>query len=354
MNNSRPTSGVVLRNTRIGFSLRINPRVPVAFVLLGSLLAALAVWSIGIGAEGLSPGTVISSLLGRGDPTSNFIVNELRLPRVAIAVLEGVALATAGAILQGVSRNPLAAPEIIGITAGANLAVVITLFIFAGVPFLVLSGAALVGGIAASVIVYLLAWNGGSSPTRLILIGVGISMAMQAVVMGVVLSMPIYSATTSVVFMSGSVYGLTWTQLGPMAVITLLLLPLVYLQSKNLDALQMGDDMAGSLGLRLEVNRLILVVLAVALASTSVAVAGPITFVGLMAPHMTRFIVGGAHSAVLPITGLLGGIIVLASDTLARTVFAPIDIPVGVVTAIVGVPYFLYLLFKSQNTERGI
>lgn len=312
-----------------------------------ALSAAALVLSIGLGDYPMTPGEVIRTLLGHGQAGQAFVVLELRLPRALVALAVGVLLGLSGAVLQGLTRNPLAAPEVIGVSAGANAAAVILIVALPSVPIAVLAPAAFAGALIATAVVYGLAWRGGASPVRLLLLGVGVTTVGYAVVMGVVSTVDeVIHASQIVTFMAGSVYGTGWRELAALAPWLVLLVPLTLVAARSLDALSLGDAVARGLGMRLERRRLSLLALAAGLAGLGVAVAGPVGFVGLMAPHIGRRLVGGAHAALLPVSAIIGGTIVIVADAAARTAFAPIDIPVGVVTAVVGAPYLVWLLAR--------
>jgi iron complex transport system permease protein len=288
---------------------------------------------------------VLLALLGEGDPGSSFVVTELRLPRALVAFGVGAGLAASGVILQGLTGNALAAPELVGVSAGANTAAVVAIVVLPDLPVAVLPICAFVGALCASALVYALAWRGGSSPTRLLLVGVAITTLGYAVVLGVISSVDdIIHASQLVTFIAGTVYGRGWTELATLLPWLALLLPLALLSARDLDSLVLGDQTAGALGLRIEPARLRLLAVAAGLAGVAVAVAGPVGFVGLMAPHAARRLVGASHAAILATAVMLGGCLVLVADALARTAFAPVDIPVGVVTAVVGAPYLIWLL----------
>jgi iron-siderophore transport system permease protein len=310
----------------------------------GLSLVAL-ILTVGLGEYPVAPGDVLLALLGQCDPSSSFVVTELRLPRALVAFGVGAGLAASGVILQGLTRNALAAPELVGVSAGANTAAVIAIVVLPNLPAAALPVCAFVGALATSVLVYALAWRKGSSPTRLLLVGVAITTLGYAIVLGVISSVDdLIHASQLVTFIAGTVYGRGWPELASLVPWLALLLPLALLYARDLDSLNLGDDAASALGLRLEAARLRLIALAAGLAGAAVAVAGPVGFVGLMAPHAARRLVGASHAVLLATAVMLGGCLVLVADAIARTAFAPVDIPVGVVTAIIGAPYLLWLL----------
>ncbi|MGI8781477.1 MAG: FecCD family ABC transporter permease [Solirubrobacteraceae bacterium] len=338
----------VIRLERPALSLRVDPRAIAVTAALALVAFAALVVSVGVGELAIAPPDVVRALLGRGERRHEFVITELRLPRALVAFLVGTALAVSGAILQGLTRNPLAAPELIGVTAGANVAAVIVIVALPQTPIAFLSVAAFAGALAATALVYALAWRGGGSPMRVVLVGIGLTAAGYAVVTAVISSVDeIVHASQLVVFTAGSVYGKGWKELATLGPAVLVLGALAVGGARHLDALRLGDEMASGLGVHVARRRLSLLALAAALAAAAVATAGPVSFVGLMAPHIARRLVGAAHIAVVPVAAMLGGTIVIVADALARTSFAPVDIPVGVMTAVVGAPYFVYLLYRT-------
>lgn len=337
---------LIICSRYLPLSFRIDRRVPP--VLLLTLLATLAVMTIniGVGEYPIAPLDVVKTVLHL--PTANndfaFIVNTLRLPRMLIAALVGLALGISGAIMQGVTRNPLAAPDLLGISAGAGLVAVTLIVVAPGTPAGVLPMAAFVGAVLAAALIYFLAWHGGDSPMRLILVGIGL-----AAVLGALTSMAItfgdpYDVQRALVWLTGSVYGRSWAEFWPFLPWVLLFAPLALLMGRHLNALNLGEEVARGLGSRVALQRGLLLLTAVALASSTVAAAGTIGFVGLMAPHAARRLVGPLHEGVLPVAGVIGALIVVAADLVGRTLLAPIELPCGLVTAAIGAPFFVYLL----------
>lgn len=310
-----------------------------------ALSSAALILTVGLGEYPVAPRDVLMALLGRGDPSSSFVIVDLRLPRALVAFGVGAGLAASGVILQGLTRNALAAPELIGVSAGANTAAVVAIVVLPDLPVAALPPCAFAGALGASSLVYALAWRQGSSPTRLLLVGVAITTLGYAVVLGVISSVDdVIHASQLVTFIAGTVYGRGWSELATLLPWLAVLLALALLCARDLDSLNLGDEAAGALGLRIEPARLRLIALAAGLAGVAVAVAGPVGFVGLMAPHAARRLVGAGHAGLLITATMLGGCLVLVADAAARTAFAPVDIPVGVVTAIIGAPYLLWLL----------
>ena len=340
---------LILRNEI--FSARLDRRVPK--ILLGLMLVTLLamVWSVGQGEYPIPPLDVIRTVLGlpTDNPDYGFIINTLRLPRTLVAWGVGMALALAGTLTQGITRNPLAAPGIIGVNAGASLAAVSLIIVFPGVPIAALPLAAFLGALTVAVLIYLLAWNGGSSPVRLILVGVGFSLIAGALTSLMITFGNIYDVSQALVWLAGSVYGRSWAQVLAFTPWLIVFGLVALLLSRELNALQMGDEVARSLGSRLEWQRGWLLLSSVALAGAAVATAGNISFVGRMAPHMARQLVGPSHEGLLPTAALTGGMVVVVADLMGRLLFAPIELPCGIITAVVGAPYFLYLLIRDRT-----
>lgn len=251
--------------------------------------------------------------------------------------------------MQGLTRNPLAAPEIIGVEAGAGLVAVAMIVLFPSVPVLFLPIAAFTGALISAALVYLLAWENGSSPIRLILVGIGVGAIASALSSLMITFGEINDVSQALVWLAGSVYGRTWEHIQAFLPWLIVFIPASLLLAQELNTLNLGDDVARGLGSRVEWQRGLLLITCVALSGSSVATAGTIGFIGLMAPHLARQLVGNAHEGLVPTSALVGGLIVSFTDLLGRSLFAPIELPCGVVTAAVGAPYFLYLLYRNRN-----
>ncbi|MFG1840542.1 iron ABC transporter permease [Micromonospora sp. NPDC049175] len=292
-------------------------------------------------------GDVVNWVNGSTGPAYTFVLDQ-RWPRVAAAVLAGAALAVAGTTVQAVCRNPLAEPGILGITAGAGLGAVslLTFVPLAGVW--AVSGVAGLGAMLAFALVYGLAWRGGLNSDRLVLIGFGAWQGGMAVITYLVVAFDPWNTGKALTWLSGSTYGRMPTQVLPVLIALLVLTPAVVAARRDLDLLALDDDTPRVLGVRLERTRLVALGAAALLTSTAVSAVGVIGFVGLVAPHAARALVGGRHSRVLPVAALLGAALVSIADTLGRTVIAPAQIPAGLVTAMIGAPYFVWLLWRSR------
>lgn len=316
---------------------------------------AVMIFSTGMGDMKLSPIQVINALLGNGSKMETLVVNSFRLPRILVAFLVGISLAVAGAILQGLIRNPLASPDIIGITGGASVAVVAFLAIYSDtsnsltISIKWLPVGAFVGATIVALLVYFLSWKNGVSPIRLVLIGIGISSLTQAVTTLLMVLGPIYQASQANIWLTGTVYGSTWENVSILFPWTLLLLVITMVMARRLNVQELGDELATSVGSSVQRQRFTLLLIATGLTGGAVAFGGAIGFVGLMAPHIARKLVGSAFGVLIPVSGLIGAILVVVADLIGRTVFSPIEVPAGVFTAAIGAPYFVYLLYKSRN-----
>lgn len=321
-----------------------------ALMLMGVLAIAALLFNVGTGELAIGPLEVVRSLAGAGEPRYEFVVLDLRLPRALLAFAVGAALATSGAVLQGLTGNALAAPDIVGVSAGANAAAVMVIVALPSAPVAMLPVAAFAGAILATVVVYALAWEHGSSPSRLLLMGIGVTTVSYAIVIGVISTVDeLIHASQLVTYLAGSVYGKGWAELRALAPWLLFFLPLAAAGARHIDALSLGDPVARGLGVAVERRRLALVCVGTALAASAVAIAGPVGFVGLTAPHVARRLAGASHAVLLPVALVTGGTMTIVADAVARTAFAPVDIPVGVVTAVVGAPYLAWLLSRAPR-----
>lgn len=334
----------------IGNRFAGQSRFPVRILAVLTLLnLVVLVLQITLGDYPVPLWDALKTAAGFGTGQYELVVNRFRFPRALAAALAGASLATAGVILQGITRNPLAAPGVIGLNAGAAVAAVSAIVLVPSFPAALLPVAAFGGALLAAAISYAFAWRRGLSPVRLVLVGVAVSAAAGAIVTFLLTFSDIYDAKRAVIWMTGSVYGRSWEHLGPLFAWFVVLFPLAMLLCRQLDVLQLGDDQAKGIGLRLEPTRGLLLLIAVGLAGSAVAAAGTIGFVGLMSPHLSRYLVGPSSRHLLPIAALVGGLIVLLADLLGRTLLAPIEVPCGILIALIGAPYMLYLLIRNRN-----
>lgn len=277
------------------------------------------------------------------------LVLDARFPRVVAALLSGAALGVAGTTVQAVCRNPLAEPGILGITGGAGIGAVLVLMLAPGAGIWTLSTAAAGGALLAFALVYGLSWRGGLSSERLVLIGYGVWVGGMAVITFVVVLTDPWNVALALTWLSGSTYGRTLPQVVPVLLALVALTPLVVLSRRDLDVMTLDDDTPRVLGVRLERTRLAALAISALLTATAVSAVGVVGFVGLVAPHMARALVGNRHVRMVPIAALLGALLVSMADTVGRTVVSPAQIPAGLLVALLGAPYFVWLLWRSRT-----
>jgi iron complex transport system permease protein len=341
----RPVGRRVIRAGPV--SGAVSSRAVLVGVLGLTATLAVTVYSIGRGSFAISPGDVIQVLLGGGTTAQRLIVLDLRLPRILAAVLVGAALAVAGALTQTFARNPLASPDVLGVTSGASLGAVAVIVLggsaTVGVPF-----AALAGALLTAAAVYLLAWRRGIDGYRLVLVGLGVGEVLTSGVSWLLVRAEIVDATRATIWLNGSVAGVDWPQIRPLAVALAVLLPLAVAAGFALQALHFDDDVARGLGVRLQTAQLAVVLTAVALAAAAVAAAGPIEFVALVVPQIALRLCGGSRPPLL-VSAILGALLVASADLIARSLLSTRELPVGLVTAIIGAPYLLWLLTRANR-----
>ncbi|MBX7111101.1 MAG: iron ABC transporter permease [Dehalococcoidia bacterium] len=308
----------------------------------GLLLVAMGV-AVALGSVRLGPGQVFDGLFDRGDPVARQIVWQLRVPRVLVAALVGANLGLAGVLLQGITRNPLADPHILGFSAGAGLAAIAVLVIAPGTPVQLVAPAAFLGSLASAAVVYALAWRGGISPVRFALSGVAVAALFTALSTAVIATSDLFTQAT-LSFLAGGLFGRDWSHFKQLWPYTVGAGSLTLLAAGWLNILALGDDMARGLGLRVERARLLLAVLAAVLTGSAVAVSGLLAFIGLVVPHAARLVAGNDYRVVMPLAAILGAALLVVADTFARVALAPTELPVGIVTAVVGAPAFLLLV----------
>ncbi|WP_112182468.1 MULTISPECIES: iron ABC transporter permease [Paraliobacillus] len=322
-------------------------------LIFAILLAIVFVISMNTGTVRLSPQEVFDTLLGNSSDKHHIILYQLRLPRMIIAIMVGASLAISGAILQGISRNGLADPGIIGINSGAGLVVLLIVVMkptSTGVNPYILPLFALIGAALTALLIYLLAFKKGEgmTPTRLLLVGIAVSAGLSAVSIILTLRLNPNEYDFVLQWNLGNLYGGNWSFVLALLPWTLLLLPYVYYKSHVLNLLNLNDALGTSLGLSLEREKLYLLAVAVGLAASAVAIGGGIGFIGLMGPHIARKLVGPKHQFMLPVTALIGSLLVLTGDTIARSIMKYSELPAGIIITLIGAPYFLYLLIKSK------
>ncbi|WP_353854516.1 iron ABC transporter permease [Bacillus sp. Bos-x628] len=333
--------------------MKEKKRALVVTVVLLCLSVSVVLYSLNTGTLKLSPIVVFNTLFGFGDFQSETVLFDYRLPRIVVTILAGIGLGIAGGILQSLSCNPLADPGIIGLNAGAafGLIMFVTYFhVLEGNPSLLIPLFTFGGGLLAAAVIVLLAYDRyeGLVPIRLILVGIAVAAGFSALTLYLSLKLDEDTYTFASRWLVGNVWGRDWIHVLALLPWIVCLVPLTLWQSSTLNALTLGDAVASSVGVRVQRQRLFLLALAVGLASASVSMTGGIGFIGLVAPHLARRLVGSLHQHFLPVSGLLGLLILVSADTIGRSVFEPNAIPAGVVVAFIGAPYFLYLLTKTK------
>ncbi|MET3730050.1 iron complex transport system permease protein [Fictibacillus halophilus] len=328
-------------------------RIRVTTIAAILLLIAVFIISVATGFASLTPSELFRTIMGQGTPRENLILFEFRLPRIIVAILAGMGLAVSGAILQSITKNPLSDPGILGINAGAGLMVVVYIMFFTveTTSFLyVLPLFALFGGMLTAFVIYIMSYikGEGVEPTRLVLVGVGLAAALYGatLTLSTRLDMEDYSFMAN--WMAGRIWGDDWTFVLSLLPWILLLIPYTMFKSNVLNTLNLHENVSVGVGVNVSRERISLIMISVALASASVAVSGGIGFVGLMAPHIARSLVGPRHQVFLPVAALVGGILLLAADTIGRVVLDPSGIPAGIIVTIIGAPYFMYLLARKN------
>ncbi len=326
-------------------------------VLAISILTLLTVSVIALmsGSYSISFSNVIQTLIGNGTKAQTIAIMQLRLPRILVAILVGLALSTAGCVLQSITKNPLAEPGIIGINAGAALAIVIFISMRTTAYYSELSLStvylmpivSIVGAFAAAVLIYLLSYRKGIKPIRLILVGIGVNAGINAVITLYQLNMSKGDYNQALTWISGSLWGSSWTYFKMLAPTVIVLLLLILYRSKSLDVLMLGEELATGLGFKVGKETTILLCLAVALSAVATSVSGNIAFLGLLGPHIARKLVGPKHLKLIPVAGFISAALIVVADTASRNLFLPLEIPVGITISIIGVPYFIYLMMRE-------
>lgn len=325
--------------------MRMGISVIAAFLLMTILVAI----SVCVGAVSVPLREIWASLLHEN---SNyfFIVHEVRLPRVFVGILAGFGLAAGGVILQSLVRNPLASPDVIGITKGAGFAAAFVIFLFPKAPAYLLPVAAFVGAFVAFAFLLLLSRRLTLPPASFALVGVAVGAVFQAGTQYLIVRHPT-DINMALLWMAGSLWSRSWDDVFSILPWIAVLLPIVWWNFNKLNIFQLGDEISTSLGLDIVKQRFWLLLLAVALTGISVSAVGAIGFIGLIAPHIARSIVGGRHQWLIPLAALVGADLMLVSDCLGRVIILPREVPVGIMAAIIGAPYFIYLLRKERNVK---
>ncbi|GHA11403.1 FecCD family ABC transporter permease [Streptomyces echinoruber] len=356
-----PPSRTRVLRTRDGFSVRLDVRACTVVLVLLAVALTMSVLLIGTGDFPVPAGDVLRALAGDGDPGQEFVVRELRLPRVLVALLVGAALGLAGALLQSVSRNPLGSPDVLGLGQGSAAGALVVIVLLSGSAAQVAAGA-LAGGLATGAVIHLLAWRQGVHGYRLVLVGIGVNAVLVAVNGYLITKADLVDAARAVVWMTGSLNGRDWSQVWPLLTLCAVLLPVVLGNARGLRMMEMGDDTAYALGVRVERVRVLLTTAAVLLTAAATAAAGPIAFVALTAPQLARRLTlprrpkgakGAAVSGPHLVASLcMGAVLLVTADWTAQRVFGADQLPVGVVTGVLGGVHLLWLLVTERRAGR--
>ncbi|MEU6552356.1 iron chelate uptake ABC transporter family permease subunit [Streptomyces sp. NPDC046915] len=333
-----------------GLSVRVDVRTLTVVVLL--LLAALtaSVLLIGTGDFPISATDVLKTLTGNGNQIQEYIVRDLRLPRVLVGLLVGASLGLGGALFQSVSRNPLGSPDVLGLSQGSTAGALVVIVLLSGNATEVTLGA-LIGGLVTGFAIYLLAWKQGVHGYRLVLVGIGVSAVVTAVNGYLLTKADLVDAARAVVWMTGSLNGRDWDQVWPLLGLCAVLVPLVLANARGLRAMEMGDDVSHALGVRVERVRLVLMVSAVLLTAAATAAAGPVSFVALTAPQLARRLTRSPGPNLVP-SLCMGATLLVTADWAAQRAFGADQLPVGVVTGVLGGLYLLWLLVTERKAGR--
>lgn len=323
--------------------------IKVVWLVTGTVVAIIALLGVGlvVGDYPIPASKAITTALWDRNGEYAFIINSLRFPRIVVAILAGMCFASSGLIFQSLINNPLVSPDIIGINSGAAVLAVGILAAGGNVGYL--PWAAFVGALLTASLIYLLSWKRGVSATRLVLIGIGVNSLLGAGITFITVKYPIDRVIAAARWQAGTLFGASWGDVRTLSIGLLVLLPLAFFLTNRLKILQLGDEIAITVGSSIERDRLVLLAVASLLAALAVSVVGPLGFVALIVPQAARLLVGSITGGVLIFTALLGGFFLLGADLIAQRLFAPVMLPAGVITATFGGPYFLYLLARHNR-----
>jgi iron complex transport system permease protein len=325
-------------------------RLIVAF--LSILIILTIVISLGLGYSSVSYDRILPTVFGEGTFKEEFVLFSIRLPRIIVTLLAGMALAISGAILQGLTRNDLADPGIIGINSGAGVGIAVFFLFFpidAAAFAYMLPIVAFIGALLTAVLIYLFSYKKGIGlqPVRLILVGIGFSMALSGAMIVLISGAERQKVDFIARWLAGNIWGTDWPFIWALLPWILVLIPFTLYKANRLNLLGLSESVAIGVGVSLEKERIILLLTAVALAASAVSVTGGIAFIGLMAPHLAKALIGPRNQLFLPIAVLIGGWLLLFADTIGRNLLEPEGIPAGIMTALIGAPYFVYLLLRK-------
>ncbi|MCM3713756.1 iron ABC transporter permease [Alkalihalobacillus oceani] len=336
----------------------IDPRLKrKQFIVLGIsliLLFLVITWSITSGEYKMDINTYLKTIIGQGEFMDNLILMNFRMPRMIITLLAGMALSLSGAIIQSITKNPLAEPGILGINAGSGFAIAVLIILGQANPntfVYVLPLVSAIGGIVTALLIFLFSYDKGNgiSPINMVLIGVGLSTALSGGSITIMRKFNEDQAEFIATWLAGNIWGDEWPFVIAFLPWILIIIPLLFLKSNVLNIMNTNDQTAISLGVKLDKERVILLIAAVILSSVTVAVAGSIGFIGLMGPHIAKSLVGPRHQLFLPIALVIGAFLLVIADTIGQVILTIGTIPAGIVVAIIGAPYFLYLMYKTKE-----
>ncbi|WP_123041017.1 FecCD family ABC transporter permease [Cohnella candidum] len=329
-------------------------RAAIVMAVIGVLILIALIFSLNSGQVRLSPSDVWQTLIGRGTAGEALILFDFRLPRIVISLLVGAGFAVSGCILQGTTRNALAEPGILGINAGAGLAVILYISFYpvqTVAPVYLLPAIALIGAGLTAAAIYLLAYQkqGDVSPSRLLIVGIAVAAGISAAMLVLTIRLDPAQYQFVSIWLAGSIWGSNWKFVTALLPWIVILIPAAFMKARVLNMFALGDLQATGLGTRVRKERIGLLAMAVGLAGACVAVGGGIAFVGLIGPHLARRLVGPQHQHALPASALIGALLLIVADTIARIALKSGEIPTGVVVAVIGAPYFLFLLARAKN-----
>lgn len=333
-----------------------NNKFKIVLIILSILLVISSVLMMCIGTYKVTPNEVINTLFGNGTRIQNTVILNIRLPRLLVGIFVAIALSSAGAILQTVTKNDLADSGIIGINAGASVAAVLFITYLTNAYYselgqfsiFVLPVMAVIGAALTALLIYFIAGRGNLKPNRLLLVGIGLNAGLNAFITFITFRGGVGDYNKVLIWTSGSLWGSGWSYVKVIVPIVLVMFSLVLINHKKLDVLNLSDEIAISLGLNIQNERKKFLTFAVILAATATAFAGNIGFIGLIAPHIAKKLVGSYHKHFIIVSAMISVIIMIMADIVSKNLFSPIEIPVGIIVSIFGVPYFIYLMMKEK------
>lgn len=328
-------------------------RALVLVVALMMLVMCAALWSLSVGAVAIPVDVIVNTLFNLDGEQQTYIIMKSRLPRMVLALLSGGALALSGAIIQAVIRNPLASPNIIGINSGAALFALAMVLVFPAIPQVWMPLAACIGGLVAASFVMLVAHYRSLSAIHLALIGVAVGFVFEAGVDYLLVISNDSESSAPMIWLTGSLWGRTWSHVAISWIPLLVLSGFALVLSYRLDLIALGEATATGLGLNVPRQRLLLLLVATLLSSVAVAVVGVMGFIGLMAPHIARRMVGGSHRLLLPVSALVGMLLVVLADGIGRAIAPPIEISAGILAALIGAPFFIYIMLTTASETES-